>query len=97
MDGAPKSPLDACIRSLIAHGAMTEEDSQRAISAARGDESAPAAAVRLGLIPSSLFAAEAAAAADMKVILGEDLAALGPPPPAGAPQASFPFALCTGR
>ncbi len=89
MDGAPKSPLDACIRSLIAHGAMTEEDSQRAILAARGGESAPAAAVRLGLIPSSLFAAEAAAAADMKVILGEDLAALGPPPPAGAPQATF--------
>ena len=89
MDGPPKSPVDACISSLTAMGLLKEADSQRAEASRKPGESLPAAAVRIGLIPPSSFAAAAAEATGWPLLSAEDAAALDSPPSSGAPQSSF--------
>lgn len=89
MDGPPKSPVDACISSLTAMGLLKEADSQRAEVARKPGESLPAAAVRIGLIPPTSFAAAAAEATGWPLLSAEDAAALDSPPSSGAPQSSF--------
>ncbi len=89
MDGPPNSPVDACISSLIASGLLDEADSRRAEASRRDSESLPAAAVRIGLIPPSAFAAAAAEATGWPVLGAGEAASLDKPPASGAPQSSF--------
>ena len=89
MDGPPKSPVDACISSLIGMGLLNDADSQRAEASRKSGESLPAAAVRIGLIPPSAYATCAASATGWPVLDANEAALLGAPPKAGAPQSSF--------
>ncbi|WP_340107466.1 GspE/PulE family protein [Pikeienuella sp. HZG-20] len=85
----PESPVDACVRTLVEARALSPEDAARARKAARGGESALAAACRLGLIPASRAAAAAAEALDLPLMSDDAVAALPGPPDAGAPQRGF--------
>ena len=89
MDGPPKSPVDACISSLIAMGLLNDADSRRAEASRKSGESLPAAAVRIGLIPPSAFASAAAEATGWPVLSQQEASALDKPPSTGAPQSSF--------
>ncbi|MFV0473556.1 MAG: GspE/PulE family protein, partial [Pikeienuella sp.] len=80
---------EACIRSLLAEGALDPTDVERARKAARGGESALAAARRLGLIPPARAAAAAAAALGLPLLTEAETTALPAPPAAGGPQPGF--------
>ncbi|MFN3259326.1 MAG: GspE/PulE family protein [Pikeienuella sp.] len=89
MAAPPESGAAACIRSLIAEGALSAADAARAEAAARGSESAVAACVRLGLIPAGAAAGAAAAALGLPFHDEAAAAALGPPPAGNGSLAAF--------
>ncbi|MEO0360654.1 MAG: ATPase, T2SS/T4P/T4SS family, partial [Pseudomonadota bacterium] len=88
MRDGPKSEVEACISALIAAGALSAADAERARAAAPREGSAVAAARRLGLIPDETAAEAAAGALDLPFIPTEGAAALPGPPDAG-PQRAF--------
>ncbi|MEL6794583.1 MAG: ATPase, T2SS/T4P/T4SS family, partial [Pseudomonadota bacterium] len=89
MDDGAKSPVEACILSLIGAGQLSIEDAERARRGVRGGESALAAARRMGLIPDEAAARAAAETLNLQYLTTETAAGLTPLRAADAPHDSF--------
>ena len=85
----PKSHVETCILSLIASGALTTDDAERAREETRSSESVFSAARRLGLIPDQDAALAAAATLSLPFLTVEETVALVPPEGRRAPQEAF--------